>query len=421
MSREFQYLMQLISSAATGKRLSKQLADADWVQIENLATAQSIQFLLGYALKLNADIGCPKEIRDRLLRQSRAAAVLNATRIGEVIRMLSEMEAAGIHNVLFKGWSVATFYHTPEYRVSGDTDIWVDRADERKAIDFLKRKGFQITQRWKNGHHSECMHPVLGHLDLHVLFYDELVEDIWFNKTDGQEFVREVHLKVDSSYGSFFTLGHTDHLLYMILHLVKHFIQTGASLRMILDIAVFYAKNKDSIDSSRIWRVMDELKYTDLVNCVFWTAIRYFDFDMKDFPGISADEPAQMRVVLDDIEKGGWIGINDKAAREYGWYEYNRQMLLKKMRPWQYRLYMIWWQTGNLQSFFPNSEAMQKQYPILKKWPWLLPFAWIYRLFTRGVKWLLDGSAKRHIVSGQADLSEAGKERVDMFKKLNMM
>ena len=421
MTNEFRYLMRLVSASARGDWAEVLDEKVDWKTVEKLASDQSVQFLLGYSLKKMPKCSCPDEIRHRLIQQMRSVSMLNHTCMNETALLMNDMEAAGIHNVMFKGWSVARYYAAPEARVSGDVDIWVSPKDEKQALCFLESRGFTVDKRWKNGHHSECHHPVLGNLDLHVLFYDEIVESVWFNKTDGQEFVVEPHLKVEDSIGTYYTLNYTDHLLYLILHMVKHFIETGLSLRIILDIAVYYSINKDQVDIQRIWNVVNYLKYADLVNCVLWTAIRYCGFSVDDFPGISAVANEQIQMILDDLEAGGWLGIHDKAAREEGWHEYNRQVMLSKMSPLEYKLRILFWQHGSLQHFFPDKNEMLKQYPWLGERMWLLPLAWVYRLIFRGTKRVIDGSVTKHIVFEKTKISENGEKRVEIFKALKML
>lgn len=422
MTNEFEYLMRLVAASARGDWNDIQDADVNWELIEQLAKDQSVQFLLGYSLRKMPTSSCPDEIRQRLIQQMRSISMFNHARTNEIVSLLNDMETAGIHNVMFKGWSVARYYAAPEARVSSDVDVWVAPKYEKKALAFLESRGFKIAnKRWKNGHHSECYHSVLGQMDLHVIFYDELVEDVWFQKMDGNEFINEPHLKVSDSVGTYYTLNYTDHLIYQFLHMAKHFIQTGLSLRIILDIAVFFSANKKSVDCQRVWDTINGLNYGELVNCVLWIAILYCGFSVEDFPGISVKAPAQIQLILEDLEKGGWIGINDKAAREEGWYEYNRQIMLKNMKPWEYNLRMFFWRHASIRHFFPDRQEMIKQYPWLKEKTLLLPAAWIYRLITKSIRRLFDGKATQGIISEKTKISDSGKVRVEMFKELKMM
>ena len=73
--------------------------------------------------------------------------------------------------------------------------------------------------------------------------------------------------------------------------------------------------------------------------------IRYCGFKQDDFPGICEDSPEQVDEILSDLEEGGWMGWQDKSAREEGWQEYNRQMLMENQSKLQYFLYMLRWKS----------------------------------------------------------------------------
>ena len=44
----------------------------------------------------------------------------------------------------------------------------------------------------------------------------------------------------------------TDHLLYLILHALKHFLYSGFGIRQVCDIALFSERYRDEIDWSRV-------------------------------------------------------------------------------------------------------------------------------------------------------------------------
>ena len=421
MTPEFQYLMHLAAAGARGETALSPDTGLDWQRLERLAKEQTVQHIAAYALKCSPSIPCPAELRQRMTGSMRNAAISNMLLRHKIMHLLQEMTAAGFAPVLMKGYAIADYCAAPECRPSSDADILVPPEMERKACDFLLGKGFSIKYRWKGGHHSECDHPEMGHVELHVLLYDELIEEVWFNKMDGREFIAEPPLHINSSDGPYATLGLTDHLIFLVMHMIKHFIQTGNSLRMMLDIALYFSKNKDSLDTARLWNAVNSLKYGELLNCILWAMVRYCGFRKSDFPGIADVPPQSLELILDDLEQGGWLGFNDKRAREDGWREYNRQLLLRNKSPLQYKLYMLIWQWINLATIFPDIRIMESHSPYLKKYPWLLPVAWMQRIFKRAFKVVRERKTTDYIVSDASQLSESGKTRVALFHKLNMM
>lgn len=422
MTNEFKYLMLLLGAASGGFAVQPPKEPVDWERIANLAREQQIEPLLACALKQAPELDCPSELREMLTAKMLRAAMYDFQRQHQVMRLLSEMEEEGVHTVLLKGYAVARYYASPECRVSSDVDLFIDPRDEEHACEFLKKQEFTVEPRWKNGHHAVCHHQRLGCVELHVLLYDEIVEEIWFGKMDGQEFVQEEHRRMDSIHGPYHTLGDTDNLIFLALHMIKHFIMSGMSLRMMMDVSLFFSRNKKSIDSDRFWYTLRELKYDQLMACVLGAAVKYCGFDAIDFPGLPAVDTAHMDLVLNDLEAGGWLGFNDKRAREDAWYEYNRQKMLKDKSPMQYKFYMLRWRTGGAwRKLFPSIDVLALRYPCVRKNSLCVPFAWFHWLFAKQLVRVLRGAATQQIVSDREILSESGRERLRIFRELNMM
>ena len=422
MTKEFGALMKLVGAAALGQRAAELPDDPDWQKIEQLAAGQSVKTLAGYALRLSPGLSCPPEIRARMIADMRRAAFSNNAWKTSVFALLKEMNDAGIPALLLKGYAIADCYAAPDCRLSGDTDLLISPKDEKRACAFMKAKGFEVNPRWENGHHAVCSHPQIGCVELHVQLYDEIVEEVWFGRTDGTEFVKEAHMPVETNDGTYRTLGYTDHFIFLVLHMIKHFILSGLTLQMMLDVALYFKKHSAKMDMDRVWETIRRFRYEKMFGCILWAMIRYCGFKAEDFSGIGPEDPEEMTAVLDDLEAGGWMGSEDKAAREEGWDAYNRRLLMKDKSGFHYFLYMLCWKSGQIKSaLFPGMDKIGKQYPCVKKYPALLPAVWIYRLFDKGFKAIRKGLLTSHIVMDEAAVSETARDRIALFRRLNIM
>ena len=422
MTNEFKALMQLVGAAAQGKALQKLPDDLDWARIERLANEQAVQTLLGYALRLSPALDCPAELRESLVSQMRQEAFSNYAWKHSTLQLLAEMNAAGIPALLIKGYAVADCYAAPDCRMSGDTDLLIEPKNEKRACAFMKANGFAVERRWTNGHHDVCRHPQLGCVELHVMLYDEIVEDVWFGRMDGREFVSESAIEVATRDGSYRTLGYTDHMIFLMLHLIKHFIMTGMSLRMMLDVALFFSHHAERIDSARFWKTMESLKYGTIAQSILWAMVCYCGIDQTSLPGLCGDCPESVEMILDDLESGGWLGKIDKKAREEGWYEYNRQLLMKNRSKAQYLLFMLHWKMGTyLKALFPSRKTLAIRYPCVQKSVIVIPFAWVHRLIFRGSRAVKNGALTTYIITDEKKIGTSAQEHVQMFKNLGMM
>lgn len=422
MTNEFKALMQLVGAAAQGKTLQKLPDDLDWAGIERLADEQAVQTLLGYALRLSSALDCPAELRESLVSQMRQEAFSNHAWKHSTLQLLAEMNAAGIPALLIKGYAVADCYAAPDCRMSGDTDLLIEPKNEKRACAFMKANGFAVERRWTNGHHDVCHHPRLGCVELHVMLYDEIVEDVWFGRMDGREFVCEPPIEAETPDGCYRTLGYTDHMIFLMLHLIKHFILTGMSLRMMLDVALFFSRHAERIDSARFWKTMESLKYGTIAQSILWAMVRYCGIDATSLPGLCEACPKQVGMILDDLENGGWLGKIDEKAREEGWYEYNRQLLMKNRSKAQYLLFMLHWKIGAyLKALFPSRKTLAIRYPCVQKSVIVIPFVWVHRLIFRGSRAVKKGALTTYIVTDEKKIGASAQERVQMFKNLGMM
>lgn len=422
MTYEFQYFTELIAASAAGRTAQLPKQEVNWGKIFDLAEEQQVLPLLDRVIKKQPELGYPKELAEQRLARVFQTVLTGCARNWAVISLLQEMEKSGIHAYVIKGFVAARNYASPDSRISSDTDICIASEDEEKTLSFLREKGFQIKLRWDNGYHAAALHPKTGIIEVHVQLYDELVEKVWFGKLPKASYIQEPQLRIDTPEGAYYTLGDSDHLLFMTLHMVKHFIESGMSLRMMLDVALFSSKHRERIDWERFWSVLEILHYDCLINAVFWSMIRYYGFQAEDFPGLGEEGADQVEMLLTDLEEGGWLGRKEYDERQNGWHEYNRQLLLKEKNEWHYRFYMLKWQHSfRLSTLFPKKQRLMEHYPYVEKYPFLIPYAWIHRLLFRGGALLKSSALRKPIVFDENDISSIAKKRIKMFRTFGML
>ena len=422
MTQEFQALMRLVAAGSFGDSATDISSDVDWIKLEKMAHDHGVQPLVGYALRLSPSLQCPDDVRKRMVADMRQTAFSNNAWKSAALQLITEMRSAGIPVLLIKGYSLASCYAAPDCRLSGDTDLLISPEYEKKACQFLESKGFHVKPRWQHWHHAVCEHPVIGCVELHVQLYDEFVEDIWFKKVDGKKFVCEEPVTVQVDGYEYATLAPTDHLLFLILHLIKHFIMAGMSLRMLLDVVLFWVKNAAQIDAERVWSTIDALGFRKIVQSIFGAVIQYSDLNPEMLPGYRQPDEQDIELLLDDLEKGGWLGSNDKQAREESGNEYNRLMITREKGKLAYYLNTIYLKVSRVAfALFPPYKVLAKQYPYLQKQPVLIPLAWGqyvgYRLKQAAQRKFLTRGVAKNVDS----LSNAGAERIELFKKFGMM
>lgn len=419
--KAFLQMITLSSAGASGKAIC--FSDTiDWPKVIRYAQEQSVLPLIGCALLHHPDIVCPDELREQLINAVRELSSQNLVRRIRVMQLLAQMENVGLTVSLLKGYAVADCYRYTECRDSTDVDILIRKEQESQVYAFLKTQGFQITPRGKADHHAIALHPKLGKVEVHVQLYNELVRDVWFRNASKEELLTESPVTISWNGESYQTLGYTDHLIFLTLHMVKHFIRSGMNVRMMIDVAQFFATHKDRIDADRYWRILQALHYDTMLSCVFSIMIDTGCFTQSDFPMIPKERPLDGNSrILWDMESGGNMGIKERE-RILNTYEYTRQMLLLKKKPWQYFLYMLkhklrsgWQQT------FPAKDELAVLYPAVKKAKFLYPIFRIYRMVAYPLEKIRSGVLKEQIRTDASQLPQEAQRRMEMFKALNML
>lgn len=248
------------------------------------------------------------------------------------------------------------------------------------------------------------------------------MEDVWFGALGDDKFVMEPFERVIIADGEYTTLGATDQLLFLTLHMIKHFIEGGLSIRMMLDVALHYTKRRDDIDIDRYWSALHELHYADMLNTVLWILIEYGGFEVCLFPGIGVKDHEQISLLINDLVTGGYMGAKERAERYESGMEYNRQLLLKNKNQFQYGIYMLWWKMrSGCKYMFPTVEMMKKRHIIIKKLPILYPLALVYQVISFPIGKVRSGALKRDIHHDKFGTNELSKRRIEMFRKLGML
>ena len=376
MTREFQAMLKLLKC-----NLRKEKADiiegVDYKKIGTLAMQQQIMPLVfpfiedaynSGALKMEDEV--LKNMSNRIL-----ASVAQGIRREEfLIPILDEIEKTGVKCILLKGVLLADLYPSPELRVSGDVDLYVDEKDEKTAITILKNYGFHVAKRMEGEYHSECQHNIVKSLELHVSLYEDYCTDLWFdNITFDTDKVERYTTQNGYTYNS---LEKNEQLIFIILHLIKHFLSSGIGIRQIADIILYMEKYSDVLDFKKYSEIMKGLKFDYFMDCCMKIGVDYLGADQEKLFWINRyeirDEDCER--ILTDIENSGLFGHNDFKRRTFGVAYTNA---LKQEKGYAGKKT----NSGLLSKIFLDYNHIKNDYQYVNGKKWLLPVAWVHRVF----------------------------------------
>lgn len=415
-----EYLIKLAAAGARGE--VTQVQGVDWMEILQLGAEHNVIPLIACAIKDLPELDCPDQIRDYLLNVMRSSASLNMIRRQRIMLLIRELKAEGIPAKVLKGYAISDCYAYPDCRDSVDTDLLISIKQEKQACALFEKHGFRVRTREATSQHVICQHSKYGMVELHVKLYADLIEDVWFQGLKEEELLKETEIVRNSSDGEYSTLGNTDHLIFLVLHMMKHFISGGLTIKMMLDIALHFQQNKDTINADRFWQIMKQLNYSTFVSSMLQVMIDHDAFVHADFPGLESVPSENARLLLNDLAEGGYMGVKQKKERYESGMAYNRQMLMKKKSQGQYSLYMLWWKARTGAKYmFPSIKLLQSEYRIAQTHPVAIPFIWVYHVVMFPIKKVRKGVLQRDIHSGNEERTDIAQQRIEMFKALGML
>lgn len=413
-------LIVLASSGANGRM--QEVSIKEWDRIFVLAQEHNVVPLVAAAIMSMPKDECTAPIFQCFLEVLRNTGSKNLIRKQRILRLLTEMKENGIMPIILKGDTVARYYAYPESRGAVDTDILISEEQEQVAYDFFEEKGFEVIRRSKTSHHGICQHKKYGKIELHTKLYDDIVSDVWFRGIKDEELVCEEFDSIQAEDGSYFALGPTDQLLFLTLHMVKHFIDGGLTLGMMIDLMLCYENNFNRIDSVRYWRVLADLHYSKLINAVYGIMVKYGGFNHRLDSYLKECSDDQMNMILLDLEQGGYMGRCELQERYEAGMEYNRYRILQTRNKFQYMFYMMKWKirSASKNMFLPYKE-LKINYPFVEKYVVMMPFIWMYQMCAYPIAKITKGVLKRDIRVGGKGLSEVAQKRIEMFKCFDMI
>ncbi len=158
------------------------------------------------------------------------------------------------------------------------------------------------------------------------------------------------------------------HFLFLVMHFVKHFLHGGIGMRQVVDIIMYAEKYGDQINWEKIYETLEELHVLKLIENVFQMAIDHLAFDTSKIclPQDFNIEKWNYEALLDDILDAGVFGQSSMER------VHSSTMTLNAVHSGK---------TSVLKSVFPSYTEMKNKYEYLKQFPFLLPYAWLCRIF----------------------------------------
>ena len=400
VSRSF---LEILRYALAGKKYPSvtELTPEDWRGIIRLSRRHHV-------LPMVAEAVWQEELKDNsVLRSLRDQAIKEtdrqAHRSAEFLSLYQYLGQKGLAPVITKGIISRSLYPYPEQRASADEDFFI--LPEEFPIYLRALLDFGLTPIDSNINQEQAYESAFEDKDRGLIIE---VHEYLFNpasKTFGElnDLFTDAlkHSETYRIYGcDLVTLSPTDHLLYMLLHAYKHLLYGGFGIRQVCDIGMLAAHFSDDIVWTKIRENCEKARVGLFAAAVFRITERYLGFAQPEvFSGYSVDETD----LLKDILTGGLYGVEDINRAHSATITLDAVGAQRQGKK----------SAGVLASVFLPLKSMAVKYPYLKKYPWLLPAAWVQRV---GGYLLRHGKKVR-----PSESVRIGTERVALLKKYGII
>ena len=272
----------------------------------------------------------------------------------EYKKITSEFESSQIWYMPLKGHILKEYYPGFAMREMSDVDILYDSSHAEDSKKIMENLGYEVKSFGDKNDDDYIKKPV-SNFELHRYLFKKVEQKRFY------EYYKDAKDRLlvkddDNLYGYHFKPE--DFYIYMIAHEHKHFNYSGTGLRSLLDTYLFLKNNK--LDMDYVSQETDKLGISD-----FEQKNRALATDLFNGAELSNEEQA----VLEYIISSGTFGTFDnKVGNEVKKTGGKGNYILRRL-------------FGPISKKDPYNVYFRKRYSTFYKYPVLLPFLPIYRVF----------------------------------------
>ncbi|MEG2640612.1 MAG: nucleotidyltransferase family protein [Bacilli bacterium] len=265
--------------------------------------------------------------------------------------VLTAFDNANIKCCVLKGSIIKNLYPYTFYRSMGDMDLYVDKKDVNKALKILK--GLEYKKDVRSGKDIGLFHQPNVYIELHYKLISEYeyganyYNDGVFNKCE---------LYDESKYKNIYKFNINEYYIYMVMHLLKHYVNNLCGIRMFLDMEIYLNAYEKELDFTHINEAFKYTAYEDL--CIYFKefAKKVFSIDLVE-------------------EKDKEVGDLVFDSGVYGNVKYSERKNFALAKGNRFKYYLI--------SFFPPVKTIKAMYYLPNVSFIFIPFCYMYLFINR--------------------------------------
>ena len=398
--------LDAVASAIHGERVHwEPLSPALWMDLFRLAESQKLLPLLADAVcecpGADTDPGC---LAAR--RAARRQVLLQTQKDAAFLSVYRQLRAAGIDAVVVKGCLCRSVYPNGILRISADEDLLVREDDFAAACRVLAAAGLLAAPGSDLETASEIgWHSADGLLciELHKHLFAPDSGPFGLLETVFADVFSHVRAACLDGEAEVLSLSPHEHLLFLLLHAMKHFIRTGFGLRQICDVGLWAARWGAEIDWTLLEQQVQAVRAKTFCAALFAIAEQHLGISLP-LPALWREQTPDPAPMLRDLLTGGVYGSATKSRAHTARITQDavtaqRQGTRRSLRT----------------ALFPPAKDLEADYPTLKAHPARLPLIWQKRL----AQYLVH--ALRSAEDSPAETLRLGKQRLALLREYGIL
>lgn len=366
MNKHTQYFIALLNAFINEEETPRPGSDVDFMELYQESRMHSLSGMVGMMLKkLPLEDKPSKEVMKKFEQDFFSTIHKTTEQEASMNELSAVFHKEKIKHAFVKGYFLRDLYPTKELRSMGDVDFLISIKDRKKVHEIILELGYK----------SDTM---VGHVwnynkgSVRIEAHDKLISKELFSDVDYtayfEDAIDHVILKKDSTYA----LEPDYQLLYLFIHMAKHFSGFGCGIRQIMDIAVFVKTYEQVLDHEYLKKEFQVLKMEQFVQNMIYLCKTWFNLETK-LDGAQMDPSFYEELCTYIFSAGtfGFIGRNMGATilRKHYTEEKGFKRTLAKLKSFQ-------------KNIFPNYEFLQNSCPwFLNKPKIYFPVALVYRWY----------------------------------------
>lgn len=344
MNVTYQGILVLLRSAITGEKLTLPEGFDLTAAYGDIRRHQLVP--LAYEGALHCGVPTNQPVMAKLQDGYCQCLMRMTGQICAVDRVLNAFEQAGIDYLPLKGCNLYGLYPKPELRIMADADVLIRQAQREKIVPVMQALGFREAEE---SDHELNWESAALYMELHKRVVPTYDEDYYAYFGDGWE-------KAHHTSGCRYDLSPEDAYIYLFTHFAKHYRDGGVGVRQALDLWV-YRRANGQMDMEYIENELKTL-HLDRFHANMVCLLGYW---FQDEEGNETSEFLGEFI----FKSGVWGDVQSHyLAQEAKVQKNSSSFAMGKLR-------------SILRVIFPSREYAQVTYPVLRKWPILLPCVWV--------------------------------------------